>query len=111
MTGVSFACAAILALLGGAEPQKAPPDPRDYGVGHIDVSSYPEEQQRRYEVMAVKCAKCHPLARTVNSHYSSQQWKKYMKRMLRRPNSGINEEQAERIYEFLKFHAARQGLG
>ena len=30
-----------------------------------------------------------------------------MKKMLRRPNSGINEEQAARIYDFLKFHARR----
>jgi hypothetical protein len=34
-----------------------------------------------------------------------------MKKMLRRPNSGINEEQAQRIYEFLKFRAVQEGLG
>jgi len=110
MTPVSFAAAALLALLAGAEPEKAPPDPRDFGPGTIDVSSWPEDQQRRYEVAAVKCAKCHPFARAVNSHYSSSQWKKYMKKMLRRPNSAINEEQAQHIFEFLKFRSAKEGL-
>jgi hypothetical protein len=110
MTPVSFAAAALLALLAGAEPEKAPPDPRDFGPGTIDVSSWPDDQQRRYEVAAVKCAKCHPFARAVNSHYSSSQWKKYMKKMLRRPNSAINEEQAQHIFEFLKFRAAKEGL-
>ena len=33
-----------------------------------------------------------------------------MKRMIRRPNSGINEEQAALIYEFLKFNANQLGL-
>jgi hypothetical protein len=110
MTPVSFAAAALLALLAGAEPEKAAPDPRDFGPGSIDVTSWPEDQQRRYEVASVKCAKCHPFARAVNSHYSTTQWKKYMKKMLRRPNSGINEEQAQHIYEFLKFRAAKEGL-
>jgi hypothetical protein len=110
MTSVSLA-AAVLGLLLGAEPEQAPPDPRDFGPDKIDVSSYPDEHKRRYEIMVVKCAKCHPIARTVNSHFTSQQWKRYMKKMLRRPNSGINEEQAERIFEFLKFRAAKEGLG
>jgi hypothetical protein len=33
-----------------------------------------------------------------------------MKRMIRRPNSGINEEQAAKIYEFLKYYATKLGL-
>jgi hypothetical protein len=32
-----------------------------------------------------------------------------MKKMLRRPNSGINEEQAALVYDFLKFHSAKMG--
>jgi hypothetical protein len=30
-----------------------------------------------------------------------------MKRMIRRPNSGINEEQAAAIYEFLKYRSTQ----
>lgn len=93
---------------------KYTPDPayadRDAGPGAIDVSAYPADQKGRYDVFAAKCAKCHPLARPINSRISADDWKRYMKRMIRRPNSGINEEQAKEIYEFLKYYSAQMGL-
>jgi hypothetical protein len=101
--------AALAALLYGAEPPQAPPDPRDSGPDRIDVSEYPPDQQKKYAVFAAKCNKCHPLERSVNAKFDATEWKRYMKRMLRRPNSGINEEQAQLIYDFLKFHANRKG--
>ncbi len=85
-------------------------DPRDGGVASIDVSKYPAEMQRYYEMYSAKCSKCHPLARSVNARFSGQEWKRYMKKMIRRPNSGINEEQAANIYEFLKYYSAQLGL-
>lgn len=103
--------AALAALLAAADPPQAPPDPRDGGPDRIDVSQYPQDQQRKYRVFSVKCAKCHPLGRSVNARFSATEWKRYMKRMLRRPNSAINEEQAQLIYDFLKFHAGQQGYG
>lgn len=113
MTTRHLTAGAIALVLAGlalaAEPPQAPPDPRDRGAGKIEVADYPKDQQRYYAVYAAKCAKCHPLARSVNAQFSSQEWKKYLKRMLRRPNSGINEEQAQQIYQFLKYHADRQG--
>ncbi len=87
--------------------QKADWDPRDDGPGHIDVSDYPAAQQKEYPLFRVKCAKCHPVSRPINSQYSPTEWKRYMKRMIRRPNSGINEEQAEGLYDFLKYYAGR----
>jgi hypothetical protein len=96
-------------LVFAGEPEQAVPDPRDKGPGKIDVSAYPNDQRRNYSVYAGKCSKCHPLARSVNSHFNPKEWKRYLKRMLRRPNSGINEEQAAQIYDFLKFHATQQG--
>lgn len=105
MIARAIGTALVVWLVAG---QKAEWDPRDNGPDSIDVSSYPPEQQKRYPVFAVKCAKCHPLARTINSHFGVSEWKRYMKRMIRRPNSGINEEQALDIYEFLKFYSAHQ---
>jgi hypothetical protein len=100
---------ALVALLLGADPADKP-DPRDFGPGSIDVSGYPADQRKNYEMYSVKCSKCHPLARSVNARFSAQDWKKYMKRMIRRPNSGINEEQAATVYDFLKYHSTRLGL-
>jgi hypothetical protein len=101
---------ALAALLLAAEPADQKPDPRDFGPGSIDVSRYPPVQQKNYQMYSAKCSKCHPLARSVNARFNAQEWKKYMKRMIRRPNSGINEEQAAAIYDFLKYHSAQLGL-
>ena len=109
------ASGALSALLLAADPPpQYTPDPafaaRDGGPGTLDVSGYPEKQKKEYAIFSTKCAKCHPLARPINSRFTAEEWKRYMKRMIRRPNSGINEEQAANIYEFLKFHSAQIGL-
>jgi hypothetical protein len=102
---------ALVALLTAADyGPDFKPDPRDDGPGSIDVSRYPEAQRKNYEMFTAKCSKCHPLARSVNARFAAADWKRYMKRMIRRPNSGINEEQAAKIYEFLKYHASKLGL-
>jgi hypothetical protein len=104
-----IAGSALAALLMAADPAEKP-DPRDFGPGNIDVSGYPPEQRKNYEMYSAKCSKCHPLARSVNARFTAQEWKKYMKRMIRRPNSGINEEQAATIYDFLKYYSSQLGL-
>jgi hypothetical protein len=101
---------ALVALLVSAAPTPQDKDPRDSGPGTIDVSKYPAQQQKNYDVFAAKCAKCHPLARSVNARFSAADWKRYMKRMIRRPNAGINDDQATLIYEFLKYYSGELGL-
>jgi hypothetical protein len=102
---------ALAALLVGVDyGPDFKPDPRDNGAAAIDVSRYPPEMKVYYEMYSVKCSKCHPLARSVNARFNPQDWKRYMKKMIRRPNSGINEEQAANIYEFLKYYSSQLGL-
>lgn len=105
MIGIVTSLALALALGAG---DKVEHDPRDDGPDKIDVSAYPAEQKGRYPTFMQKCAKCHPSARAINSRFDSSEWKRYMKKMIRRPNSGINEEQAVDIYEFLKFYSGKQ---
>jgi hypothetical protein len=100
--GIAAALALQLVLA-----QKADWDPRDDGPDSIDVSDYPAPQQKEYALFRVKCAKCHPVSRPISSQYGATEWKRYMKRMIRRPNSGINEEQAVDLYDFLKYWAGR----
>jgi hypothetical protein len=104
MNAIALTGAAVLALLVTASPKKDF-DPRDAGPGTIDVSRYPPDLQKHYDIYAAKCAKCHPLARSINAKFTAVEWKRYMKRMIRRPNSGINEEQAAAIYDFLKYRS------
>jgi hypothetical protein len=108
MMGMATSLILALALTAG---DKAEHDPRDDGPDKIDISRYPAEQQQRYPTFVQKCSKCHPVARPVNSRFDASEWKRYMKKMIRRPNSGINEEQAADIYEFLKFYASKQASG
>lgn len=77
--------------------------PQDKGPATINVSSYPAEQQKGYKVFADKCAKCHTLARPINTTMTKQEWERYVKRMMHKPNSGIGDSQGKTIYEFLVF--------
>jgi hypothetical protein len=104
--GVLLAAALAIAA---KDPSKADWDPRDDGPDKVDISTWPPEMKQRYPIFASKCAKCHPLARPVNSRFDASEWKRYMKKMIRRPNSGINEEQAADIYEVLKYYSSKQG--
>ena len=81
---------------------------RDKGPDRIDVSDYPPDQRERYEIFAVKCSKCHTLARPINARLTPDQWRGYVKKMSRRPGSGINDEAAQRIAEFLGYYSVRR---
>jgi hypothetical protein len=80
----------------------------DEGPDRIDVSDYPADQRERYEIFAVKCSKCHSLARPINARLTPDEWRGYVKKMARRPGSGINDEAAQRIAEFLGYYSARR---
>ncbi len=67
----------------------------------LDVSSWPAEKQAQYRVFAVRCSKCHSLARPLSARMTPEGWRAYVKKMTRRSGSGINEEAAEAILGFL----------
>ena len=46
----------------------------------------------------------------MNSRFSPVEWKRYIKRMVRRPNAGVSDDQADEIFEFLKFYSSKLGL-
>jgi mono/diheme cytochrome c family protein len=77
--------------------------PQDKGPGKIDVSSYPAEQQKGYKVFVDKCAKCHTIARPINTTMTQPEWSRYVKRMMHKPNSGISDNQGKAIFEFLAY--------
>ena len=101
----------ILMLTSGlavrAQDQQAI-DPRiaayDKGPAKIDVSKYPKDMQDRYKVFSGKCAKCHTLSRPINCEFALEdEWERYVKRMMRKPGSGINAADGKAIYEFLAY--------
>jgi mono/diheme cytochrome c family protein len=77
--------------------------PQDKGSDKINVSSYPADQQKGYKVFTDKCAKCHTIARPINTTMTKDEWSRYVKRMMHKPNSGISDAQGKAIYEFLAY--------
>jgi len=77
--------------------------PQDKGPSKVDVSSYPAEQQKDYKLFENKCAKCHTIARPINTSMSKPEWERYVKRMMHKPNSGISDSQGKDIFEFLAY--------
>ena len=77
--------------------------PQDKGPDNVDVSKYPAELQKGYKVFGEKCSKCHTIARPVNTTMTKEEWSRYVKRMMHKPNSGISDSQGKTIFEFLAY--------
>ena len=75
--------------------------PQDKGPDKIDVSAYPAPQQAAYKVFTAKCSKCHTIARPMNTMMKRDEWERYVKRMMHKPNSGISDSQGKDIFDFL----------
>lgn len=95
-------------LLAGAARSQEALDPRiaayDRGPAVIDVSKYSPDMQAGYKVFASRCAKCHTAARAINSDFAlDEEWERYVKRMMRKPGSGITAADGKQIFEFLAY--------
>ena len=77
--------------------------PQDKGPDKVNVSSYPAEQQKNYKLFNEKCSKCHTIARPINTTMTKDEWARYVKRMMHKPNSGISDSQGKAIFEFLAY--------
>jgi hypothetical protein len=77
--------------------------PQDKGPDKIDVSVYPGPVQMAYRLFSKKCSKCHTIARPINTTMKWDDWERYVKRMLHKPNSGISDNQGKEIFEFLVY--------
>jgi len=77
--------------------------PQDKGPDKIDVSKYPAPQQAAYKLFSTKCSKCHTIARPINTMMTHDEWSRYVKRMMHKPNSGISDNQGKQIFEFLVY--------
>ena len=80
------------------------PFANDLGPDRIDVSAYPPYIKEGYEILQVRCARCHSPARPLNSQFSKpDEWERYVKRMMRKPGSDITGQEGRKIYEFLAY--------
>ena len=77
--------------------------PQDKGPDKINVSAYPAEMQKSYKVLSGKCSKCHTIARPINTMMTKDEWSRYVKRMMHKPNSGINDKDGKQIFDFIVY--------
>jgi len=72
---------------------------------NLDVALYPKDIQDAYKVFAVRCSRCHTLARPLNARINDpQHWVRYVARMRLNPASGINAKNGEVIIRFLQYY-------
>jgi hypothetical protein len=76
------------------------------------ASQFGPRWQSSYQLFSVRCTKCHAMARPVNalvsgitpvtgSSFERHQIQRYVVKMMRKPKSGVNREDAKKILKFL----------
>jgi|GEM_PF-2106879 len=76
----------------------------DLGPETVDVSNYPPPIQEAHKVFAVKCGRCHGLARPLNTPFATaEEWNTYVNKMMRKPGSGITPNEGKQIFDFLVY--------
>ncbi len=98
---------AISATPAADESPKALIAKWDQGTATIEVTNYPVAARAGYELFAVRCARCHKLARSVNADYVlPDEWEPRIERMRNKWFSGIDKETGKRILDFLVYDAS-----
>ncbi len=110
-SGLALLCAGALAVVatvaaGTAQPSGGLVLPQDKGPAQVDVSDYPSNIQADYKVVEKQCAKCHTLARALNTSMPASFWARYVGTVMKKPEYGISLEDANKIYEFLAYDQA-----
>ena len=78
----------------------------------VDVQSLPDSVRGDYELFAIRCSKCHSLARPLESGITDDAfWKEYVDRMRRQPSSGISPADEIPILRFLHYYSAEKRSG
>jgi hypothetical protein len=74
-----------------------------------EVAASSSEARADHALFALRCSKCHSLARPLNSGIDSDEyWQLYVARMRRQPGSGISAEDAVAILRFLHLYSMEQ---
>lgn len=109
--GLAIAAATALVARAADEPLDAETKARierfEKGPATIDISKYPDGIKENYEVFSTKCSQCHKLSRPINSDYAvPEDWSRYIKRMMRKPGSGISTGDGKKIFDFLAYDSS-----
>lgn len=100
----------------------------DFGSGVVDENKIPQNLQNGYQLLRMKCSKCHSAARPLNAQYieadesfrakllalnpkalddanllklESDIWRRLVKRMMAKPGNNIQSTEGKEIHAFL----------
>ena len=109
--GLTIAAGGVLVVRAADEPLDAETKARverfEKGPATVNVSKYPDGIKENYEVFSAKCSQCHKLSRPINSDYAlPEEWSRYIKRMMRKPGSGISAGDGKKIFDFLAYDSS-----
>jgi cytochrome c5 len=88
----------------------------DLGADFVNVSDYPEAQQKNYRVFSLVCAQCHTLARPINSRIVKRaDWDRIMRRMHGKTVvygwwTDFAKTDAKKILDFLEYDGKRRKI-
>jgi hypothetical protein len=75
----------------------------------IERSTLPDTVLVDYDLFALRCSKCHSLARPLSSGIDDDDyWAIYVAKMRRQPGSGISQEDTVGILRFLHYYSLEQ---
>jgi hypothetical protein len=75
----------------------------------LDPATLPDNVRADYDLFALRCSKCHSLARPLSSGIDDDgYWAMYVARMRRQPGSGISQEDTVGILRFLHYYSLEQ---
>lgn len=118
---ISLILVAVCAAVGGSTARGEPPSkPRSglkvIGEGkeqRLDRDQFSPSSRPRYDLFATRCTKCHAMSRPIaalqtgvtpvsGGTFDDAGIKKYVVKMMRKPNSGLGKEDAKEILVFLR---------
>ena len=81
---------------------------------HLDPSGFPPAMKAKYDIMKVKCIKCHTLERTIvaiqtgiapisGQPFDRSATKAYGIKMLRKPDSNMNKHDVKETVELMNY--------
>lgn len=79
----------------------------DLGPETVDISGYPLQQRTNYRVYAAACARCHGLARSINSPLASRTWWEFYVLSMRARGSlagrPLSSDEVRAVLDFLEY--------
>ncbi len=80
----------------------------------LDPSDFPADMKARYEIMKVKCVKCHSMERAIvalktgiapisGQLFDKSATKQYGIKMMRKPDANMSKEETKEVVELLNY--------